>query len=213
MSGLLADYALVDLERAREWVWGKANEDRNDDKLERVVNVYSRAAMDVIGRELAPKGTAEATLGFRYGGGGSLRLGRYEARSITTVTLHADQAGSEWELTSADYAAFPENGSPAGTYLWLALPKLNLSPTRANLGGTLVEVAGLWGPNSVPEAAQQAVLIAVKHALVNPEGMAARSLGAMDFSVVQQSPEEAVHMFPPHARSLLDTLRYVVPVR
>jgi len=224
LTSRLSATALTTLADAREFVFRDVTDNTNDDELIRLINAYSAAVFRYTRREWLPQSTAVTRL-FAYDGGGYLSFDRYDARSVTAVTMFTDQPSTgQVALTAADsvtegqWRLYPRNGTTEGTYLGLDLPAVGWRgyfysyPSQYLSGpvGFQVSVTGNWGVaadlSGVPDDVKLACLIAVADAYRNPEGLETRDIGELSFTeepVAPGSPGTQARNLPPEARALL----------
>jgi hypothetical protein len=126
-----------------------------DDKrmLARLINSFSRLALDFTEREFLPLGLDEETRPVVYDGDGWLSLAPFEANEISAVTLYADRELSSQVALSAGLASgygwTVERRSPEGTIL-----RIGLAPIGSRAGSWArwysVAVTATWGAGVVP---------------------------------------------------------------
>jgi hypothetical protein len=212
-AGPLSPRALVPLEAAREYVLGSVLDDSQDAKLVRGINAMSDAVWEFTQREWKP--AVNVTRRFHYRGKGTLDLAPYDLVAPTLIQAYTDFPTGEAltlnPVTTTDFGDYelrPSHGMPpTGTYRWLSFNRYFVwfRPWASQQGGFDITITGDWGITSIPDAVQEAVLIAVKNRYVNPEGGASRTFG--DLSVFEPvEPTAAGYQWralPADSRALL----------
>lgn len=152
----LETFALVTVAEAKAFM--DVTDSDRDTKIEGLVNTHSRWLMTETGCEFKPW-KAATTRRFAWDGGSYLDFGRYQAQSVSAVTLNPTgdfpriMETTEWQLEPVDsvegvYDALFVNGQyGVGTSFGF--------PGR---GSGIVEVVGVWGYPSVPSDVKQACL-------------------------------------------------------
>lgn len=140
---------------------------------------------------------------FRYNGSGALDLSPFDLRELYSVTLYTDLDEPEHDLLeSSSYRLSPVGGTPAGTWLALALPVPALDEAAYGFGWETT-VLGRWGMLEVPGSVKLAAKIWVDNIVKNPAQAASETLNG--YSVFPEVDEEGRRAgMPPASRYRLD---------
>lgn len=210
--------ALTTIENVKLLLSSSKQDPNMDDKLQLLINSYSRAIRLYTSRQFLPVETAISKK-FRYEGNGYLNLPNTEVTAVTSMTLYTDLPQTSWVVlagqnatTEAQFRLEPRNGTLEGTYLWLTLPEIGMfSPlvpepiVTRRARASEITVLGNWGAGVVPGDVEHACMMSVANAYRNPEGFAARSLAGFSFSEMAESQvlAETGLSLPRDARALL----------
>lgn len=202
----MADSDLTTAARVRAVSRIKANGEDDDLRLGILVSAASDAVRDYTDRDFrfltAPDGfdpsETEAKT-FEYDGSGFLSFGRFEARSLESVTIDGELLGAD------EWRAGPTTKTKVETYTYL----FDLD-TLLPCGLEYVDavIVGTWGVVELPTVVELAVIDTVKAWWTNPEGLRTRSFegvtvdddGAEGFSYGAALPTRARLLLEPYRR-------------
>jgi hypothetical protein len=212
----MASVDLVTLAEVRAALELPAAETSRDSLISSLITAYSTAIMDEVDREFRPVtgsvGTP-TTRRFRmpfaeY----RLDLAPYDLASISSVTLHPESTSPITLTPTVQYQGQPVS-QPDGVYTSIKFSSLMTgiftSQTALNFSYVLIDVSGVWGFPSVPEAVKQAAIIAVSSAL--RRDIAGFDMAFEDGSPTSLRPDTAgTFGLPPATRRLLSPYRRAV---
>lgn len=157
------------------------------------------AAAHAIGAEVAVLDARR----FRYNGSGALDLEPFDLRELVSVTLYTDLDVAEQDvLESSSYRLSPVGGTPAGTWLALALPVPAIEEAAYGFGWEAT-ILGRWGMLEVPGSVKLAAKIWVDNIVKNPAQAASETMNG--YSVFPEVDEEGRRAgMPPASRYRLD---------
>jgi hypothetical protein len=202
---LSPDSLIQDLSVVRSYL---GEDDAPAKKLEPIVEAISKAIVVHTQRQFwpDPRNDVDPPVAklFRYDGMGYLSLAPYELRELEPggVQMYTDYAEGSWYTVpdqtadqEAQYRLEPRNGTPEGTYTWMAMQEtLEYGATTTVMTGMTTvmrriergvqaTLTGRWGMTEPPPEAILACLITVDALWKNPEAYASRTLG---FSLTTQ---------------------------
>jgi hypothetical protein len=166
-----------------------------DAAIEFKIAAYSKAICAYTQREFGKHPDENLARTFPYYGRGYFSLAPYDLRSVDSILVDTGPGGSPVTLTTSDW--YGTGFGADGTYWSVVLPRRTL--TRP----VLVTITGAWGTEEVPEDVEAACVMAVGDAVRNPEGFAARAIGELSYTEVDEPPEQAGRNLPADARALL----------
>lgn len=155
-----------------------------DSLVDTTITAISAAITQYAQREFTP--TASATRRFELPVGNlSLDLAPYDLRTVSTLSLHPEEAAPDALTAISDFQLEPV-AAPHGVYTrvrFSSLTTLFNSDSARYFGRTQVEIAGAWGFAAVPNDVKQAAVIAVASSL-------RRDVPALDLGDVLDDPRQ-----------------------
>lgn len=192
-------YALTTLPRAKAYLRRKPEDVSADERIEILVDAFSKAIIGYVRREFLAVETEERT--FEHNGTGLVSLAPYDLRTIDAVTIEGTAYTAGSPASGRHYRPLPVGQTPEGTYWNLRVPD-TVEDEAA------IVVVGSWGIGHVPTDVELACLIAVDNGFHNPGAFGSRTFG--DLAVVQETeqyvPNEGQSL-PPDSRALLSPYR------
>ena len=213
----MADSAdLTTLAAVRQALELPATDITRDSLISELITTYSYAIIDEVDREFAPiSGTSGVPVARRFRmnyGEFRLDMAPYDLQTCTSVVLHPESDAPVTLIPVNQYQFQPVN-APQGVYTSLQLSQLMVglytSYTAISFGYLLIDVYGIWGFPTIPQAVQQACIIAVSSAM-------RRDLAGFDMAYEDGTPSsmrpDSVGTFglPPASRRLLAPYRRAV---
>ena len=138
-----------------------------------------------------------------------LDLAPYEVRTVTTMTLHPEEAQPDTLTATQDYQLLPLP-TRFGTYLKVRfsadLTTLHDGDSAKYFGYSQISIAGAWGMSTVPTDVKQAAIIATASAI-------RRDVPALDLGDVLSEPRQMTPDRPVSYALPAASLRMLGPYR